>query len=107
MRLFPSPCFQSVTKLGLQKLPRLLRVLGLLEQVRVDPKRYVRVGVPKLPAHEDHIGTLRDQERGKGVPEIVEAGTGLPELGSLGRRVKPSTLDVRPAERLPLPVVKT
>jgi hypothetical protein len=47
-------------------------VVGALEQVRVDLKGDVRVGVSELAADEDDVQSVGDQERGEAIVERVE-----------------------------------
>jgi hypothetical protein len=81
-------------------------VLGPVEQAAVDMKREARRRVPELIADERDVEALRDQQRGIGVAQVVEAEPGPGPRGgsssrpnrkktarsySLKTRTKPST----------------
>jgi hypothetical protein len=65
-------------------------MLATRPQVRVDAERDGRIGMTHRPADVDDIRTLADQERGKRMPQIVEARPWLTETrGVEGSNVVP------------------
>src|SRR5947199_10354977 len=76
----------------LQRLPRRLGVVGLLEEMRVHVEGDRRAGVPELARDEHGIEPLGDEERGERMAQRMEREPALP--------VQASRLDGR-AERFP------
>jgi hypothetical protein len=71
--LFPDPFPEEVAVPGLQAAPRLLRVSGLIEQVRVDVEGDRGASVAELPGEPGDVFALLDEQARVGVPEVVPA----------------------------------
>jgi hypothetical protein len=67
-------------------------VVCLLEQVRVDLERDLRVGVPELAGGEDDVQALGDQERGEAVPKGLEREPSGPAVQPRPPKRRPEAL---------------
>jgi hypothetical protein len=74
----------------------LRRVLVLLPQMTICAQRDRWVAVAELPADEDEVGALGDQQADEGVAQGMERDVG--DTSVVRGLVEASPVDVRPAE---------